>query len=306
MRAWSLLFRFSFVGWLRTMWALHRSESEMPMTIEDKPLAGRRIAVPESRELDLFADMLIKRGADVLRCPLVSIHDAPDPQPVLAWMRELIEQPFDQVILLTGEGLRRMLALAERQSDGLRDAFVAALGPIPKLTRGPKPGAALRKVGLRPDRVAVAPTTEGVIETLKGENLQGVRIGVQLYGTDPNTRLVDFLTGAGAQVKTVAPYIYADDVEDAQVDRLIDALLAIEVDAIAFTSATQVRRLLQIAKRRDDGEAMLLSALARIKVAAVGPVVADELRERGINVDLMPESSFFMKPLVRELVKVLG
>ena len=144
--------------------------------------------------------MLIKRGADVLRCPLVSIHDAPDPQPVLAWMRELIERPFDQVILLTGEGLRRMLALAERQGDGLRDAFVAALAPIPKLTRGPKPGAALRKVGLRPDRVAVAPTTEGVIETLKGENLQGVRIGVQLYGTDPNTRLVDFLTGAGARV----------------------------------------------------------------------------------------------------------
>ena len=67
-----------------------------------------------------------------------------------------------------------------------------------------------------------------------------------------------------------------------------------------------MRRLLQIAKRRDDGEAMLLSALERIKVAAVGPVVADELRERGINVDLMPESSFFMKPLVRELVKVLG
>ena len=42
------------------------------------------------------------------------------------------------------------------------------------------------------------------------------------------------------------------------------------------------------------------------EVAVVGPVVADELRERGINVDLMPESSFFMKPLVRELVKVLG
>lgn len=35
------------------------------------PLAGRRIALPESRELDLFADMLLKRGAQVLRCPLM-------------------------------------------------------------------------------------------------------------------------------------------------------------------------------------------------------------------------------------------
>ena len=221
-------------------------------------------------------------------------------------MRELIANPFDQLILLTGEGLRRMLALATRQGGSLHDEFVAALGATPKLTRGPKPGAALRKAGLRPDRVAVAPTTEGVIETLKGQNLNGLRIGVQLYGTDPNRRLVDFLTDAGASVSTVAPYIYADDVEDAQVDQLIDTLLAIDVDAIAFTSATQVRRLLQIARRREQGEPALLAALAQIKVAAVGPVVADELRARGIQVDLMPESSFFMKPLVRELVKVLG
>tara|TARA_R110002126_G_scaffold192067_1_gene340249 strand:- start:470 stop:1300 length:831 start_codon:yes stop_codon:yes gene_type:complete len=276
------------------------------MSTEDLPLRGRRIALPESRELDLFADMLTKRGSDVLRCPLVSIHDAPDSAPVLAWMQELIAQPFDQLIFLTGEGLRRMVALAERQGGSLRDEFVTALAPIPKLTRGPKPGAALRKIGLKADRVAVSPTTEGVIETLKAENLSGQRIGVQLYGTDPNLKLVAFLQQAGALVSTVSPYIYADDVEDARVDQLIDALLAAEVDAVAFTSATQVRRLFQIARRREQGDAQLLAALRRLKVAAVGPVVRDELLAYGVQVDLMPESSFFMKPLVRELVKVLS
>lgn len=276
------------------------------MSTEDLPLSGRRIALPESRELDLFADMLIKRGAGVLRCPLVSIHDAPDSAPVLRWMRELIDKPFDQLILLTGEGLRRMVSLAEREGGVLYADFVAALGPIPKLTRGPKPGAALRKLGLKADRIAVVPTTEGVIETLKSENLNGQRIGVQLYGTDPNLRLVEFLQEAGAQVSTVSPYIYADDVEDEQVDHLIDALLATEVDAVAFTSATQVRRLFQVARRREQGEAQLLAAFGKVKVAAVGPVVKDELVAYGVRVDLMPESSFFMKPLVRELVKVLG
>tara|TARA_R110002124_G_scaffold149146_4_gene314813 strand:- start:355 stop:1185 length:831 start_codon:yes stop_codon:yes gene_type:complete len=276
------------------------------MSTEDLPLRGRRIALPESRELDLFADMLTKRGSDVLRCPLVSIHDAPDSAPVLAWMQELIAQPFDQLIFLTGEGLRRMVALAERQDGSLRDEFVTALAPIPKLTRGPKPGAALRKIGLKADRVAVSPTTEGVIETLKAENLAGQRIGVQLYGSDPNLKLVAFLQQAGALVSTVSPYIYADDVEDARVDQLIDALLAAEVDAVAFTSATQVRRLFQIARRREQGDAQLLAALRRLKVAAVGPVVRDELLAYGVQVDLMPESSFFMKPLVRELVKVLS
>ncbi|PKM31972.1 MAG: uroporphyrinogen III synthase [Gammaproteobacteria bacterium HGW-Gammaproteobacteria-11] len=277
----------------------------MPMTSDDLPLSGRHIALPESRELDLFADMLIKRGASVLRCPLVSIHDAPDQQPVLAWLQRFVEQPVDDLILLTGEGLRRLLGTAERAGGSLKADFIARLSQVRKLTRGPKPGAALRTIGLRADLVALEPTTEGVIRTLQSENLLGRRIAVQLYGTEPNRLLVDFLTEAGAEVDCVAPYVYADDVEDAQVEALVASVLGKSLDAIAFTSATQVRRLFQIG-RRVCGEPALVSALGRLCVAAVGPVVADELRARGVQVDLMPESSFFMKPLVRELVKALG
>lgn len=272
------------------------------MTSDALPLAGRRIALPESRELDLFADMLIKRGAEVLRCPLVSIHDALDQAPVLAWLQAFVANPGDDLILLTGEGLRRLVGSAERAGGDLAQRFIARLGEVRKITRGPKPGAALRKLGLKADVVAVEPTTEGVIRTLEGENLQGRRVAVQLYGSEPNPLLIGFLTDAGAQVSQVSPYIYADHIEDEQVDSLIEALIARDVDAIAFTSATQVRRLFQIARRggRDDA---LLQALAAITVAAVGPVVAEELNERGVGVDLMPQSSFFMKPLVRELVK---
>lgn len=272
------------------------------MTSDALPLAGRRIALPESRELDLFADMLIKRGAEVLRCPLVSIHDAPDQAPVLAWLQQFVANPGDDLILLTGEGLRRLVGSAERAGGDLAQRFVARLGDVRKITRGPKPGAALRKLGLKADVVAVEPTTEGVIKTLEQENLQGRRVAVQLYGTEPNELLIGFLTRAGAQVTQVSPYVYADHIEDEQVDGLIKAIIAREVDAIAFTSATQVRRLFQIA-RQGAGEEGLLKALTTIKVAAVGPVVAEELTERGVGVDLMPESSYFMKPLVRELVK---
>ncbi|MGH1448229.1 MAG: uroporphyrinogen-III synthase [Pseudomonadaceae bacterium] len=273
--------------------------------VETQPLAGRHIALPESRELDLFADMLLTRGATVLKCPLVSIHDAPDQALVSAWIDSFINEPCDDLILLTGEGLRRLLATAERAGGSLREDFVARLGQVRKLTRGPKPGTALRKIGLKSDLVAVEPTTEGVIRTLSTENLQGRRVAVQLYGTEPNLPLIDFLREAGATVSSVAPYVYADDVEDARVEELIAAILDQQLDAVAFTSATQVRRLFQIG-RRQCGEQALINGLRQLKVAAVGPVVADELRERDVRVDLMPESSFFMKPLVRELVKSLG
>lgn len=273
--------------------------------VETQPLAGRHIAIPESRELDLFADMLLTRGARVLRCPLVSIHDAPDQALVTRWIEQFVAGPWDDLILLTGEGLRRMLGTAERAGGSLREDFIAKLGQVRKLTRGPKPGTALRSIGLKSDLVALEPTTEGVIRTLQAENLQGRRVAVQLYGTEPNLPLIDFLREAGAEVSSVAPYVYADDVEDARVEELVSAILDGQLDAVAFTSATQVRRLFQIG-RRQCGEQALLDGLGQLKVAAVGPVVADELRERGVRVDLMPESSFFMKPLVRELVKSLG
>jgi uroporphyrinogen-III synthase len=277
----------------------------MNATTETLPLVGRYIALPESRELDLFADMLVKRGARVLRCPLVSIHDAPDQQGITRWIETFVSDPCDDLILLTGEGLRRLLGTAERAGGSLRDDFIAQLGRVRKLTRGPKPGTALRTIGLKTDLIALEPTTEGVIRTLKDEDLQGRRVAVQLYGTEPNVLLMDFLREAGAVASSVAPYIYADDVEDVRVEELVTAILDGQLDAVAFTSATQVRRLFQIG-RRQCGEQALIDGLRRLKVAAVGPVVADELRGRKVQVDLMPESSFFMKPLVRELVKALG
>ena len=266
------------------------------------PLAGRRVALPESRELDLFADMLLKRGAEVVRCPLVSILDAPDPQPVLDWLRRFNNEPWDDFIALTGEGIRRLLGAADRAGGTLREDFIASLARVRKVTRGPKPGAVLRTLGLKADVVAEVPTTAGVISTLQADNLKGRRIAVQLYGTDPNRLLMDFLREAGAQALPVAPYIYADDVEDQRVEALINELASGKLDAIAFTSATQVRRLFQIGKRH-VGEAPLTEILNQLTVAAVGPVVADDLRERGVRVDLMPEQSFFMKPLVRELMR---
>ncbi len=268
-------------------------------------LAGRRIAVPESRALDLFADMLERRGATVLRAPLVAIHDAPDAAPVEAWLREFADGGCDDLILLTGEGLRRLLGFAERAGGGLRDRFVARLGEVRTLTRGPKPARALRDLDLRPTLTAAAPTTDGVIETLAAEDLTGRRVGVQLYGTDPNDKLVGWLRGAGAEASTVAPYIYADDAEDEQVAALIDTLADGGVDAIAFTSSPQVRRLFQVAGRREC-ENRLRAGLAATMVAAVGPIIRDALTERGIRVDLMPESSYFMKPLVNALARQLG
>ncbi|HJX21070.1 MAG TPA: uroporphyrinogen-III synthase, partial [Steroidobacteraceae bacterium] len=166
--------------------------------MDPQPLAGRTVAVPETRELEVFAAMLERRGARVVRCPLVAIHDAPDPAPVLAFARAFAGGSCDDLILTTGEGLRRILACIERHEPALRDGFLVELARVRKITRGPKPARALRELGLKPDLPAQPPTTAGIIASLAGQDLKGRRMGVQLYGTEPNRPLMEFLEHTGA------------------------------------------------------------------------------------------------------------
>lgn len=266
-------------------------------------LQGKAVALPESRQLDVLAGLFETRGARVLRCPMVAIRDAPDPEPVLAWIERVIAGGCDDLILTTGEGLRRLLGCAERA--GRREAFVAALAGLRRITRGPKPVRALREIGLDTDLPAVAPTTEGLIETLSGLDLAGRRIGLQLYGTEPNARLQDFLRAAGAICDPVAPYVYAAEAEEERVLDLIARLDSGTVDLIAFTSAPQVRRLFEVAGRHGAEEA-LRRGLAQTGIAAVGPVVAEQLRSFGIRTDIMPERAFAMRPLVNEIMAASG
>jgi uroporphyrinogen-III synthase len=267
-------------------------------------LRGRRIVVPETRELAVLVAILEERGAVALPCPLVAIRDLPDPALALEWLRRFIARPGDDLILLTGEALRRLVALADRA--GVKAGFVAALAAPRKITRGPKPVRALREIGLDADVAAPVATSAGVIEALRTLALTGRRVGVALYPDSDHRELLGFLGAAGAAVDAVLPYVYASATDDEKVLEVIDRMAAGEAEAIAFTSSPQVRRFFAVADRAGRG-ALARAALARVLVAAVGPVVAGELAAAGARVDVVPaNATYFMKPLVRGLAEAFA
>ena len=239
--------------------------------------------------------MLAARGAKVLPVPLVAIHDHPDQAAVQAWLERFLRDPPALLVLMTGEGLRRLLAAAERL--GQRAAFVEVLADIETLCRGPKPERELRDLQLQPAWRAAQATTAGVIATLETLPLQGRRVCVQLYGEEPNLPLQEYLQQAGALLETVAPYVYASEEETSRVVDFIHSLAAGQVDVLAFTSQTQYRRLRDVA-RREDLTDTLQQGLRATVLAAVGPVVREQLEEDGYKVAIMPERVYFMLPLV--------
>src|SRR5438132_210649 len=142
------------------------------------PLSGRRIALPETRELDRLARMLEERGAETLRCPMVAIRDAPDPLPVQEWRGRF---PFDDLILYTGEGLGRLSGFAPRFD--MQEGFLDGLRTARKITRGPKPERALRELALKSDLRAETPTTEGLLATLCALDCRGVSVAITPDGS---------------------------------------------------------------------------------------------------------------------------
>jgi uroporphyrinogen-III synthase len=267
-------------------------------------LNGTRILILETREEAQFSKLLAEQGAQVVQCPMFTIQDAPDPAPVEAWIRRAIDKPFDDLVLMTGEGLRRIMKLARTR--GLDQAFVAALAKSRKFTRGPKPGKALREISLEAQQTTEKPTTEGVIEMLGKLDLGGHRLGLQLYPDKDHSALIGALSTQGAEVDTVLPYAYDSKAADANIVAAIDEMAAGRIDSVALTNLGQVRRLIEAAKAHGS-EAKLRAGFERTLIASVGPSVSGELAAHGLRTDVSPaDEAFFMRPLISAMATALA
>jgi uroporphyrinogen-III synthase len=267
-------------------------------------LNGYRILILETREEAQFSRLLAEQGAEVLQCPMFTIHDAPDAAPIEAWIRRFVEKPCDDLVLMTGEGLRRLMKVARRV--GVEQDFVTALGKTRKFARGPKPGRALREIGLEPQVTTEKPTSEGIAEMLAQVDLSGHRVGLQLYPDKNHSVLIGAITAQGAEVDPVLPYIYDAQAADANIVTAIDEMAQGRIDAIALTSSGQVRRLVEVAQAHRC-EVLLRDGLARTPIASVGPVVSDELTSHGLRTDIYPANdAYFMKPLISAMAAALG
>jgi len=267
-------------------------------------LNGYRILILETREEAQFSRLLTEQGADVLQCPMFAINDSPDPVPIEAWIERAIDKPFDDLVLMTGEGLRRLMKVVRRV--GVEKDFITALEKMRKFARGPKPGRALREIGLEPQQTTERPTSEGIAEMLSRLDLKGRRLGLQLYPDKDHHTLIGAMMAQGAEVDPVLPYVYDAKAADTNIVTAIEEMAGGRIDAIALTSSGQARRLFDVA-RAHGCEARLRAGLAKTPIASVGPVVSDELASHGLRASISPaEGAYFMKPLISAMAVELG
>ncbi len=253
-----------------------------------QPLENINVAILEHRFTKEFSTLFERLGASVHACPLLEERPVENRRELQEFVRRVVAGDLDVMIFLTGVGARFLIAEAEAM--GMKDDFLKALGKLTIVVRGPKPVAAMRQFGVRVDVVPENPTTEGVIETLRSRDLQGRRVGVQLYGT-PNPQLVSALESKGAGVSPVQVYAYGAAADSSAVNALISRILDARIQVIAFTSAPQVKMLFDFATQLGLA-APLESALKNtVTIASIGEVTSRALAERNLVAKIIPPQS---------------
>lgn len=236
--------------------------------LDDKPLAGRRIAVTRpASQARALVDGLRELGAEPLVCPTIEIVDPPDPAPLRRAVEEL--DGYDWFVFTSANGVDRLWReLQVGGKDRLpAKAQVAAIGPAT--------AEALEVRGTHPQIVPEEYVAEAVADALVAfGDLVGRRVLLP-RAAGARQVLPERLRAAGAEVDEVVTYQARPDAEG--IASLASALRRGDVDMITFTASSTVRHFVE-----ESGG----TELGRARVAVIGPITARAARAAGVQVDV--------------------
>lgn len=243
-------------------------------------LVGYTVGVTADRRSGDLIAALARRGAEVLHAPTLHIRPTEHDDHLLADTRAVIAARPDFVLATTSHGFRAWLEAAD--AAGLGPGLMDALERSAIMVRGPKARGAVRAAGLNESGSGAEETTVALVDLVIGSGVAGRTVAVQLHGYVDRDQL-DRLAAAGARVLTVSPYRWSAPPDPRPTQRLLDAVITRQADAVTFTSAPAADALLQAAAQAGRLNELLAAMETDVLVAAVGPITAEPLRRAGLK-----------------------
>lgn len=244
---------------------------------------------------------LIERHAGT---PLVvpSVREIPIPLQdngaVFRFGVKLILQQIDILILMTGVGTKALFEILQTRYPLAE--LIEALRKTITVTRGPKPLAALRALGIEANITVPEPNTwQDVIATLDYYRpVQGLKIVIQEYGIS-NPEMIEDLKKRGAEVFTVPIYRWALPEDTGPLKGAISEILDAKIDLLLVTNAAQIDHVMQLVEQEGKTE-LFKEACKKLVIASIGPTASERLRHYELRVDFEP-SHPKMGILVKEI-----
>jgi uroporphyrinogen-III synthase len=211
---------------------------------------------------------------------------------------KLILNQLDILILMTGVGTKALLEILQTRYPLAE--IIDALKKTIIVTRGPKPLAILKTLGVEANITVPEPNTwHDVIATLDYYRpVQGLKIAIQEYGVSKPDMIQD-LQKRGADVFSVPVYRWALPEDTAPLHSAITEVVNGRIDAMVITNAAQVDHVMQLAEQ-DQKTDLFRESCKKIVVASIGPTASEGLKHYDLPVDFEP-SHPKMGVLVKEL-----
>lgn len=259
----------------------------------------------ESRMADTTVNLLHRQGVQALSAPSMQEVPLESHSEVFTFADQLFAGEIDILLCMTGVGTDMLVKTMKIRYDWKK--IHKSLSNITIVSRGPKPAKVLRELEIPIDIKVPEPNTwKELLEALdahdKTADLTGKKVAIQEYG-ETNEQLNEALRERGAELVPTSIYRWAlpDDLEPLKEG--IRAILDGKVDAVLFTSKTQVHHVMKVADSMGTKEA-LQKALKNVTVASIGPICTKGLQVYGIEADFEPSRSklaIFVKELVDEI-----
>jgi uroporphyrinogen-III synthase len=260
-------------------------------------LAGKRIVIGAARKTEEMSSLIEKQGGiPIIRSLQGTIFLAE--KKIKLQLVKLMDEGIDWGIFTTGIGIETLLDIAGKT--GVKENFLTIIHQCRIASRGYKTLSTLKKLGIAPEAVDHDGTTSSLIKALEGFDLKGKRVMVQLHGESAPS-LIKFLEDKGSCVTTILPYEHIPP-QTETVEALCLELRRNQVDAICFTTATQVRSLFDFVRENGCLQDILSCFNTSVMAAAVGKVTAEALREEGVERVIVPEHER-MGAMIIELVR---
>ncbi|MDP8937433.1 MAG: uroporphyrinogen-III synthase [Actinomycetota bacterium] len=261
-------------------------------------LDGARVGITADRRWEEQAELLRRRGAQVIHGPTLVTVDLSHEEALRQVTLALVEQPPDLLLVTTGLGVRLWFEAAAAW--GVDDRLRAALAGSEIIARGAKAASTVRRAGLEVSWRAPRETMDEVVEHVAGRQAEGRRVAVQLFAPEdhPSTASLRALAGELVEVP-VYRWRLPEDLDPAR--RLVEATIAGELDAVTFTSQPAVHHLARIAESSGHGDELRRSFNSGVVAACVGPVCAEAARAEGIDHPVWPEP-----PRLVAMIRQLG
>ena len=271
--------------------------------------AGLCVLALESRRAREIGKLIANLGGVPIVAPSVREVSLESNQEALEFARRLSAHEVDIVIFTTGVGVKALASAVEKVCP--RDELAGYLNELVVVARGPKPTAALRDLGVRVSLTVPEPNTWRDLLTLLDESkntvpVAGRRIAVQEYGV-ANADLSAGLEERGAIVFPVKVYQWALPEDIGPLQRAVESVIEGEIHVLLVASSIQIRHLFDVAEKMGKSDA-LHEALSRVVITSIGPLTSEELRSRGLNVDIEcthPKMGFLVQEAAEKSAEIL-